>query len=143
MHLLLLFIFIRSVVVLFFVFFFKQKTAYEMRISDWSSDVCSSDLSTSLPELVTSIAAFRMGSSGLAVGNLFGSNAVNMVVFLAMDLAHRHAPIFANLHPGHRISGLLAVIVKIGRASCRERVCPYGSISGVADSLKKKQQKTI
>src|SRR3546814_15851432 len=27
------------------VFFFKQKTAYEMRISDWSSDVCSSDLS--------------------------------------------------------------------------------------------------
>src|SRR3546814_5826194 len=32
-------------VLLFFVFFFfKQKTAYEMRISDWSSDVCSSDL---------------------------------------------------------------------------------------------------
>src|SRR3546814_1736868 len=30
-------------------FFFKQKTAYEMRISDWSSDVCSSDLSTPLP----------------------------------------------------------------------------------------------
>src|SRR3546814_1634674 len=29
---------------LFYVFFFKQKTAYEMRISDWSSDVCSSDL---------------------------------------------------------------------------------------------------
>src|SRR3546814_10784661 len=27
-----------------FVFFFKQKTAYEVRISDWSSDVCSSDL---------------------------------------------------------------------------------------------------
>src|SRR3546814_1499676 len=30
--------------VLFCFFFFKQKTAYEMRISDWSSDVCSSDL---------------------------------------------------------------------------------------------------
>src|SRR3546814_4493021 len=29
---------------LYCVFFFKQKTAYEMRISDWSSDVCSSDL---------------------------------------------------------------------------------------------------
>src|SRR3546814_2965652 len=29
---------------LFCLFFFKQKTAYEMRISDWSSDVCSSDL---------------------------------------------------------------------------------------------------
>src|SRR3546814_5907405 len=31
-----------------FFFFFKQKTAYEMRISDWSSDVCSSDLATRL-----------------------------------------------------------------------------------------------
>src|SRR3546814_5747364 len=31
-------------VVGYFFFFFKQKTAYEMRISDWSSDVCSSDL---------------------------------------------------------------------------------------------------
>src|SRR3546814_3685861 len=30
-------------------FFFKQKTAYEMRISDWSSDVCSSDLITGEP----------------------------------------------------------------------------------------------
>src|SRR3546814_4182102 len=32
------------VVLCFFLFFFKQKTAYEVRISDWSSDVCSSDL---------------------------------------------------------------------------------------------------
>src|SRR3546814_18750954 len=32
------------IVVFLFFFFFKQKTAYEMRISDWSSDVCSSDL---------------------------------------------------------------------------------------------------
>src|SRR3546814_11592032 len=31
-------------ILVFFFFFFKQKTAYEMRISDWSSDVCSSDL---------------------------------------------------------------------------------------------------
>src|SRR3546814_3156920 len=30
--------------IVFYFFFFKQKTAYEMRISDWSSDVCSSDL---------------------------------------------------------------------------------------------------
>src|SRR3546814_9387312 len=34
------------VVVSFIVFFFKHKTAYEMRISDWSSDVCSSDLAS-------------------------------------------------------------------------------------------------
>src|SRR3546814_8438303 len=44
--LLIFYFFIRYVVLLNFVlsFFFKQKTAYEMRISDWSSDVCSSDL---------------------------------------------------------------------------------------------------
>src|SRR3546814_1495193 len=35
-----------SLLLLFFLFFFKQKTAYEMRISDWSSDVCSSDLAS-------------------------------------------------------------------------------------------------
>src|SRR3546814_6743021 len=40
----LLWYFICAVVSLTLVFFFKQKTAYEMRISDWSSDVCSSDL---------------------------------------------------------------------------------------------------
>src|SRR3546814_3612727 len=33
-----------SIYLALFIFFFKQKTAYEMRISDWSSDVCSSDL---------------------------------------------------------------------------------------------------
>src|SRR3546814_5461871 len=41
-----------------FFFFFKQKTAYEMRISDWSSDVCSSDLAEALritfdPEVIS------------------------------------------------------------------------------------------
>src|SRR3546814_13661826 len=36
-------------------FFFKQKTAYEMRISDWSSDVCSSDLRERCPILLLSV----------------------------------------------------------------------------------------
>src|SRR3546814_3076732 len=40
-------------------FFFKQKTAYEMRISDWSSDVCSSDLSKSLDGKVSATNAVR------------------------------------------------------------------------------------
>src|SRR3546814_898290 len=43
------------------VFFFKQKTAYEMRISDWSSDVCSSDLRT--------INGHGINDSGLIVGS--------------------------------------------------------------------------
>src|SRR3546814_3062552 len=38
-----------SVVLVCFFFFVKQKTAYEMRISDWSSDVCSSDLGAIIP----------------------------------------------------------------------------------------------
>src|SRR3546814_10048506 len=40
---------------IWFVFFFKQKTAYEMRISDWSSDVCSSDLWTMLWHVNTNL----------------------------------------------------------------------------------------
>src|SRR3546814_13454083 len=40
-----------------FVFFFKQKTAYEMRISDWSSDVCSSDLGESSMAVIEEHAA--------------------------------------------------------------------------------------
>src|SRR3546814_1132862 len=43
-----------------FVFFFKQKTAYEMRISDWSSDVCSSDLCSG---------SFLLAESGLLDGH--------------------------------------------------------------------------
>src|SRR3546814_20441480 len=42
---------------LFCFFFFKQKTAYEMRISDWSSDVCSSDLRSSRPLIRVNCAA--------------------------------------------------------------------------------------
>src|SRR3546814_8621909 len=53
----------RVVESLFFVlFFFKQKTAYEMRISDWSSDVCSSDLISG--RLIG--AGVRMGASDFA-----------------------------------------------------------------------------
>src|SRR3546814_14302194 len=45
-------------VVWYYFFFFKQKTAYEMRISDWSSDVCSSDLGVGLVD-VLGVAAER------------------------------------------------------------------------------------
>src|SRR3546814_9535217 len=51
--------------ILCFVFFFKQKTAYEMRISDWSSDVCSSDLhGHSVGWLVRHQAGHRLRLSG-------------------------------------------------------------------------------
>src|SRR3546814_6769539 len=47
----------------FFFFFFKQKTAYEMRISDWSSDVCSSDL-TSFEIGAPRLSATTIGTGG-------------------------------------------------------------------------------
>lgn len=66
--------------------------------------------STSFPELVASAAAVRMGATQLAVGNLFGSNAFNMLVFLAMDVADPGS-VFANASPQNAIAGLLAVIL--------------------------------
>src|SRR3546814_10248769 len=47
---------------IYFFFFFKQKTAYEMRISDWSSDVCSSDLCA----IAAAMTALAHGGSALA-----------------------------------------------------------------------------
>lgn len=68
-------------------------------------------LSTSLPELVTSFAAVRIGAFDMAVGNLFGSNAFNMVVFLPMELAHRGGPLFPLLDPSHALTAFFAVIL--------------------------------
>src|SRR3546814_4015811 len=48
-------------VMLAFIFFVKQKTAYERRISDWSSDVCSSDLSGAAA--ISRIEAWRLGEA--------------------------------------------------------------------------------
>src|SRR3546814_10120427 len=48
----------------FVLFFFKQKTAYEMRISDWSSDVCSSDLTEQVLAQVGSTGGGGFGGGG-------------------------------------------------------------------------------
>src|SRR3546814_3115674 len=66
---------------LFVVFFFKQKTAYEMRISDWSSDVCSSDLIDVRgraagdvdPAVLTTAIGVRLGNTA-EVGNALTVN---------------------------------------------------------------------
>src|SRR3546814_6689693 len=95
-----------------FFFFFKHKTAYEMRISDWSSDVCSSDLQA--------------------------------------DDRREHRPPHEELEKAHvrgcpcqrsPVTCRRARPPQIGRASCRERVCQYVSISVVAVSLKKKKKR--
>ena len=51
-------------------------------------------ITTSLPELVASIAAVRLGAFDLAIGNTFGSNAFNMVLFVPLDAFHE-GPLFA------------------------------------------------
>ncbi len=65
-------------------------------------------LSTSLPELVASITAIRMKAFDLAVANLFGSNALNMAMFIALDLANGTGPIFTVVSPTHALSALVA-----------------------------------
>src|SRR3546814_4913037 len=51
----------------FLFFFFKQKTAYEMRISDWSSDVCSSDLLDRTPFQFVCASPYRFAGSKVEI----------------------------------------------------------------------------
>src|SRR3546814_1034727 len=84
------------------VFFFKQKTAYEMRISDWSSDVCSSDLPPSeLREIIGS------------------------AVRQALQIEHDGRIVEKIGCLGNLVEEPAEEVLEIGRASCRERVCQY------------------
>src|SRR3546814_6716011 len=84
-------------IMIVFFFFFKQKTAYEMRISDWSSDVCSSDL------------CFELRRTG----------RVQCRERLIQDPQRRR---IGQVQACQRDA---APLPEIGRASCRERVCQY------------------
>src|SRR3546814_14301267 len=89
-----------------------------MRISDWSSDVCSSDL---------------QGYPGLALWLLL--HGVGIVQLERLRRRYRKT----RRAEEQWIAPLATALQQIGRASCRERVCQYVSISVVAVSLKKKQ----
>src|SRR3546814_5339786 len=93
------------------VFFFKQKTAYEMRISDWSSDVCSSDLRKTFQS------ACRLAMDR-SCKELICVPAVNL------PLSPPLSPYL--LQQQQELSGRQEITSKIGRASCRERVCRKG-----------------
>lgn len=66
-------------------------------------------LSTSLPELVASITAVRIGAFDLVVGNVFGSNAFNMILFVPLDLAYP-GPLFSAVNPAHVVSALAVTV---------------------------------
>src|SRR3546814_2646249 len=75
-------------IVVIAVFFFKQKTAYEMRISDWSSDVCSSDLASEALLDAESIKRFRS-----RYREIFGATATG-------------DPLYQAISDGRRLAGL-------------------------------------
>src|SRR3546814_2443034 len=114
-----------------FFFFFKQKTAYEMRISDWSSDVCSSDLLNVFKPLIganllRSIDLLATGMESFAERCVEGIEAnegriaelvdrsLMLVTALAPEIGYDKAAKIAK--PAHDQG-------TIGRASGRERVC--------------------
>lgn len=66
-------------------------------------------VATSLPELLASIGAVRIGAHNLAVGNLFGSNSFNMVVVLFADLAYLPGPILQVTDPAQIFAGVAAI----------------------------------
>src|SRR3546814_16989650 len=130
---------------LYVYFFFKQKTAYEMLISDWSSDVCSSDLAERcIPQASPAgrrrnrgyVPAERLGSlKGHASeqqlpGGDCGGHGDAVAVAVRREARLGDVQHFGKLRLGAR--GRLAAeprraaVGQIGRASCRERVCPYG-----------------
>src|SRR3546814_6932674 len=98
-----------------FFFFFKQKTAYEMRISDWSSDVCSSDLVNIVDhaDLSDFLVPAIVERGDITIG--IGSNGTAPLL-----LGRIRAEIEALLPA--RLGDLAA---QIGRESCRARVCQY------------------
>src|SRR3546814_966564 len=89
-------------------FFFKQKTAYEMRISDWSSDVCSSDLHLRQTPAQDRTYTLKTFNSTLQKIRLQSSRPERQ-----MEIINNSPMIKARKNP------------KIGRASCRERVSQY------------------
>lgn len=67
-------------------------------------------LCTSLPEMVTSLAAVRIKAFDLALGNIFGSNAFNMLLLAPLDLACPGS-LFANISQTHVLTALAAILV--------------------------------
>src|SRR3546814_18743330 len=114
------------------VVFFKQKTAYEMRISDWSSDVCSSDLrGLDRHQPSPHRSARRLSDAG-------SQHRVRI------QARHLEGGCRAEDHgTGDAEPGRERQTHQIGRASCRERVCQSGVDLGGRRIIKNKQKTQI
>src|SRR3546814_8588172 len=98
------------VILIVMFFFFKQKTSYEMRISDWSSDVCSADLR-------------KLRRTAAARGF---NEAVTWSFLPVPDAGHFSDGAKLWLLENPISDDMRAMrLSPIGRASCRARVCPY------------------
>src|SRR3546814_7270483 len=101
-------------------FIFKQKTAYEMRISDWSSDVCSSDL-IATGTLIQKIPCHENPSTT--------APPTTGPIAIPRPETPPHTPIaMARLASGTAATRRVSesgMIAEIGRESCRVRVCQY------------------
>src|SRR3546814_18944784 len=111
------------------VFFVKQKTAYEMRISDWSSDVCSSDLVCEL--LGAGVAKPLLGKASVPDDLPYVTGSIGLLgtepSYWMMNRCDTLLMIgttfpYAEFLPQ---DGQEGTVQKIGRASCRERVRQY------------------
>src|SRR3546814_19915475 len=116
-----------------------------MRISDWSSDVCSSDLpATPAPATPAPAVAIAAPSDSGAIRVRAGEHpGFSRLVFdwpqsVPYQITRDGTDALVTFSQAARLD---IAAVEIGRASCRERVCPYVSIPVVAVSFKK--QKTI
>src|SRR3546814_2136353 len=109
----------RDMVSVVFFFFFKQKTAYEMRISDWSSDVCSSDLycMRAAPHCDDLDAL-------LDVARTFAEDAL-MVPLSEAEVVKTARSAWDYEVTDRNLFGRGAALIPIGRASCRAGVCQY------------------
>src|SRR3546814_17804215 len=123
-----------------FFFFYKQKTAYEMRMSDWSSDVCSSDLLlTDDGGLQARIADPRFKLPKTYLVQVEGDVAEAGLASLRRGVRLKDGPtrpaeaerieicrLWPALWPRDpQVRFRKTVPDSLGRASCRERVCQY------------------
>ncbi len=68
-------------------------------------------MTTSLPEVVVSVAAVMIGAHDLAIGNMFGSNMFNILVLAVDDIFYTKGPIFSHISINHVMTGMIAIVM--------------------------------